>query len=276
MYGHTLVAVYSSRADAERARDRLTQSGIPADRIRMSEGSQLPQAPQTAPERRGREGFWDWLFGTDVPEHDRSWYQMNLREGRTAISVLLDNEAERDRIAQMLEEFHPIDFDRTAAVAGQTAMPGAGLGTVAAGERTAVGGQEEQVIPVVKEELDIGKRASERRYRIHTYVVERPIEEAITLRDERVVIEHRPVGHAHAGGQAEMPTEREYEVIERHEEPVVEKRARTQEEVVVRKEANERTETVRDTVRETKVDVDKVDVDKDDVERFSRNDRSQP
>jgi stress response protein YsnF len=54
-----------------------------------------------------------------------------------------------------------------------------------------------------------------------------------------------------------MPQEREYEVVERHEEPVIAKRARTDEEVVVRKEANERTETVRDTVRETRVDVDK-------------------
>jgi hypothetical protein len=42
-----------------------------------------------------------------------------------------------------------------------------------------------------------------------------------------------------------------------HEEPVVEKRARQVEEVVVHRDANERVETVRDSVRETKVDVDK-------------------
>ena len=50
--------------------------------------------------------------------------------------------------------------------------------------------------------------------------------------------------------------ERVFEVTERHEEPVAEKRARQVEEVVVRKEADERVETVRDTARETKVDVD--------------------
>jgi hypothetical protein len=45
--------------------------------------------------------------------------------------------------------------------------------------------------------------------------------------------------------------------VERHEEPVVEKRSRATEEVVVRKEVTERPETVRGTVRETKVDVEK-------------------
>ena len=252
MYGHTLVALYGSQADAERARDRLMQSGIPADRIRMSEGSQPSETLQAAPERR-REGFWDWLFGTDIPDRDRTWYETNLREGCTAISVLLDNESERDRILQMLEQFNPIDVEDTgAAIASQTGMAGAGLGAAAASKD-----REEQVIPVVKEELDVGKRATERRYRIRTYVVERPIEEAVTLRDERVIIEHRPVGSTHIAGSPDMPQEREYEVVERHEEPVVGKRARTDEEVVVRKEANERTETVRDTVRETRVDVDK-------------------
>ena len=105
--------------------------------------------------------------------------------------------------------------------------------------------------------MDVGKRATERRYRIRTYVVERPVEEAVTLRDERVIIEHRPVAGERTAGDAELPWEREYEVIERHEEPVVAKQARRVEDVVVRKEADERTETVRDTVRETKVDVGK-------------------
>jgi stress response protein YsnF len=56
--------------------------------------------------------------------------------------------------------------------------------------------------------------------------------------------------------KAHIPQEREFEVIERHEEPVVEKRARNVEEVVVRTDASERTETVRDTVRQTRVDVE--------------------
>jgi stress response protein YsnF len=117
-------------------------------------------------------------------------------------------------------------------------------------------GEGEQVIPVVKEELAVGKRPVERRHRIRTYVVERPIEEPVNLRDERVVVERRPVSGEHAVDPGALQ-EREVEVVERHEEPVVAKTARATEEVVVRKDTQERTERVRDTVRETKVEVDK-------------------
>jgi stress response protein YsnF len=114
----------------------------------------------------------------------------------------------------------------------------------------------EQVIPVVKEELAVGKQASERRYRIRTYVVETPIEQQVSLRDERVIVERRPASGA-VGSDADALREREFDVVERREDPVVEKRVRPVEEVVVHREANERVEIVRDTVRETKVDVDK-------------------
>jgi stress response protein YsnF len=112
----------------------------------------------------------------------------------------------------------------------------------------------------VKEELAVGKTASERRYRIRTYVVETPVEEQVKLRDERVIVERRPASGT-VGSDAGAMQERVFEVTERHEEPVVEKRARETEEVVIRKEADERVETVRDTVRETKVDVDKEPAD---------------
>ena len=39
MDGHNLVAVYSSRADAERVQDRLIAFGIPATGIRLSSAS---------------------------------------------------------------------------------------------------------------------------------------------------------------------------------------------------------------------------------------------
>ena len=50
--------------------------------------------------------------------------------------------------------------------------------------------------------------------------------------------------------------ERTIEVEERGEEAVVSKEARVVEEVVVRKEADQRTETISDTVRKTEVDVE--------------------
>jgi stress response protein YsnF len=272
MEGHNLVAVYNLREDAERARDRLIASGIPATDIRLSSVSDDASAAavtQTVPHERGHS-FWDWLLGEDVPEHDRVWYHANLREGRTALSVLVRSDAEREQVADILEEFNPLDLhdETTAGIGGATRISpevrsgyAAGTADQVRAEAAGITGQTEQVIPVVKEELAVGKTASERRYRIRTYVVETPVEEQVKLRDERVIVERRPASGT-VGSDAGAMQERVFEVTERHEEPVVEKRAREAEEVVVRKEADDRVETVRDTVRETKVDVDQGPADR--------------
>lgn len=251
MHGHNLIGVYQSQVDAERVRDKLISEGFPANDIRLSRSL----ATQTARVSDKEEpGFWAWLFG-EVPEEEREWYGSQVRENRAAVSVRVVNEQRHRRALDIMEEFQPIDL-------GDQGMGSAGLHTGATGMQAqpAVpprpGKEGEQVIPVVKEELSVGKRATERHYRVKTYVIEKPVEEQVTLRDERVEIEHRPVSGATARDTT-MPQQREIDVVERHEEPVVEKRGRATEEVVVRKEVTERPETVRGTVRETKVDVDK-------------------
>jgi stress response protein YsnF len=261
MNGHNLVAVYMSRADAERVRDRLLALGISASDIRLSstgQGGPVGSVSERGLAHEHHHSFWDWLFGSDVPEHDRCWYETKLREGRTALSVMVRNETEHERVADVMEEFNPLHMGEAAGLgtAGST-MGNAGANTGTMQTPHAVSPQEgDQVIPVLKEELAVGKRASERHYRIRTYVVEVPIEEQVTLRDERVIVERRPASGT-VTGDPDALREREFDVVERHEEPVIEKRVRPVEEVVVHREANERVETVRDTVRETKVDVDK-------------------
>jgi stress response protein YsnF len=253
-------------------RDRLVAFGIPATDIRLSSASENASSAavtDTLPQER-HHSFWDWLFGNDVPEHDRTWYHTNLLEGRTALSVLVRSDAEREQVTDILEEFNPLDLhgDTTGAIGGGT-LGGPGLqrsdyATPTSDQMRAgaagTSDQTEQVIPVTKEELAVGKRASERRYRVRTYVVEMPVEQQVRLRNERVIVERRPASGA-VGTDPGAMQERVFDVTERHEEPVVEKRARETEEVVVRKEANERVETVRDTVRETKVDADKEPAD---------------
>ena len=124
-------------------------------------------------------------------------------------------------------------------------------------ERQDVGaaGAEER-IPIAEEQIVVSKReVNHGRVRIRSYVVETPVEEQVTLHQERVDIEHRPVDRPVASGD-EAFRERVVEATETSEEAVVSKEARVREEVVVRKEAEERTETVRDTVRRTEVEID--------------------
>src|SRR4051812_34908390 len=112
----------------------------------------------------------------------------------------------------------------------------------------------EEVIPLGEEVLKVSKRTENRgTARIHRYVVETPVEEQVTLQSERVVVERRrPVSDKVTG---EILTELTVEVIETAEVPVVEKRARLREEIVVRTERTQQVEKVQETVRRDEVEI---------------------
>jgi stress response protein YsnF len=120
--------------------------------------------------------------------------------------------------------------------------------------RTGVGDNE--TLQVVDEELRVGKRqASGGNVRVRTYVRERPVEAQVDLQSERVTIERRPVDREVTPGVAAFQ-ERTIEAVERAEEAVVDKVARVKEEIALHKDVETRTETVRDTVRETEVEIE--------------------
>jgi|GEM_PF-2890540 len=118
--------------------------------------------------------------------------------------------------------------------------------------------QEEEIrVPVTEEELKVGKREVERGgVRVESHVTETPVEEEVRLRDERVNVERRPVDRPATGEDLKAFKEETFEVTEKDEEPVISKRARVKEEVVIGKDVEERSETVRDTVRRKEVEVE--------------------
>jgi stress response protein YsnF len=97
--------------------------------------------------------------------------------------------------------------------------------------------------------------------RVESRVTETPVEQDVQLKEERVTVERRPVDRPVSNTDKAFK-EGSIEVTERAEEAVVAKEARVVEEVVINKEVGERTETVRDSVRRTDVDVTEVDTNK--------------
>jgi uncharacterized protein (TIGR02271 family) len=91
--------------------------------------------------------------------------------------------------------------------------------------------------------------------RVRSYVAETPVEEQIELREERVEVERRPVDQRVTDADR-LFQEQTIELSERAEEGVVGKEAVVREEMGLRKDVDARTETVRDTVRHTEVDVE--------------------
>jgi len=176
-------------------------------------------------------------------------------------------------------EWRDTGYAGSTGSSGITARPTAGTGqttaassgsfasaTSSAGASAAAGAAEtqnlhdEKSIPVVEEELKVGKREVERGgIRVYSRMEEKPVAEQVTLREERVNVERRPVDRpATAGDFNQAFKEGTIEVTERVEQPVVQKEARVVEEVVVGKDATERTETVRDTIKKTDVQVEQV------------------
>lgn len=150
------------------------------------------------------------------------------------------------------------DADLTAGTIGSGVGSGvgSGLGAAAQGLRNVNTGEEER-IPVVEEQLNVGKREVTRGgVRVRSYVVETPVEEHVRLRDETVTVERRPVDLAAGDLPADAFRERTIEVTETDEEAVVEKAARVREEVVIRKDVEVREQAISDTVRRTEVEIE--------------------
>lgn len=200
-------------------------------------------------------GFFEWLFGAEVPDQEREWYSTNLREGRTALSVRVTDQAEIVQIEEVLEETGALELDHEGEELSGRAVQSAAPVSGSKSSRKRVAETDEEVIPVVNEEMAVGKRTVEKRRLIRTHVIERPVQETVQLNDETVIVERRPASGARSAVKGDIQ-DREFEIIERHEEPVVEKRARTVEEVVVKRNVKSRTETVSGTVRETEVEVE--------------------
>jgi uncharacterized protein (TIGR02271 family) len=219
------------------------------------------------------------LVGAGVSEADAHTYAEGVRRGGTLVTVR-GEENMRDRILDILDDEGTVDLDEREAMWKREGWSGrfggsestTGLGALGEGRATQAGGGSagmatthssatsartghDEVIPVAEERLTVGKReTNEGRVRVRSYVVETPVEEQVSLRREHVEVERRPATGRAATG--DVFQERTIEAVEKSEVPVVAKEARVTEELVVKKHADERTETVRDTVRKTEVEIE--------------------
>lgn len=142
-----------------------------------------------------------------------------------------------------------------AAAAGSAAS----AGSAAKGKTAAAG--DGQSVPIVEEDVAIGKRAVEGgTIKVRSRTVKDKVEEDVKLRDEKVDVDRVAVNKDISGKDADRmfaDNDKTVEVTARREEAVVSKDAKVTGEVKVSKDADERVEHVEETVRHTEVDVDR-------------------
>jgi uncharacterized protein (TIGR02271 family) len=207
-----------------------------------------------------------------LPQEDAALLTEGFRRGGGVVQAEVPDDR-FEAVADALEAGGAVDLDEREAqwrgegwtggtptvgaprpVAGATGAASAGA---AGGEVRRLGpATDEEAIPIVEERLTVGKREVNRgRVRVRSYVVETPVQEQVALRQEHVEVERRTVDRPVTDADR-LFQERTIEATESAEEAVVAKEARVVEELVVRKEAEERVQTVQDTVRRTEVEVE--------------------
>lgn len=215
-------------------------------------------------------GLTGALINWGVPEEEAEFYAEGVRRGSTLVAVKADDGRVNEAL-RLMNRFGPVDVRerssqwRSEGWTGFNADSATGTTTTRTTSSAAMrpsaarNVETEAAIPIVEEELHVGKREVDKGgVRVHSYLEEKPVRESVELREESVYVERRPVDRSVDAGTIDAFQERTYEVRERAEQVVTDKQARVVEEVVVGKKVDKHVETVEDTVRRTRVEVEKM------------------
>lgn len=248
----TVIGFFDNYSEAQSAVEQLVSAGISRDRIDISSGSggssESTSYSSGSDTRQDSESgiskFFRNLFGDDDDAANR--YSRVGQSSQAIVTVHAQSDSEAERAADLLDDYGAVDVDERAASFG-----------AASNTRLSDTDETSESIPVIREDLEVGKREVERGgVRVRSRIVERPVEEHVRLREEHVRVERNPVDRPVSGNELGSFREGEIELTERAEVPVVNKEARVVEEVRLSKEVTEREETIRDTVRSTDVDIE--------------------
>ena len=269
---HTLTALFDTRADASRAVAALVEAGVSRAEIEILPGEGAPTytrpASQASYDRhRDVGGFWAALKDLFLPHEGRYAYAEGMSRGGVVVAVRVD-EVDLDRAAEILEQHGSVDVDQREAAwrregwTGYQATGDEGSLAPASGPAAALPSAptagSEQVVPVVEEQLRVGKRrVLKGRVRVRAYVVEVPVTAEVELRRTHVRVERHPVEQPLTPEEEErLLRERTLEAHEVVEVPVVEKIPVVKEEIVLLQETEEHVERIADRVRRTEVEIE--------------------
>ncbi len=193
------------------------------------------------------------LDSLELAREERSASETLLQRGGFLLIAQASSDDDAEAVLRVLMSIAQASEPRI--LAGDDASP--------AGSSTDV--TVEQRIPMVEEELRIGKREVLRGgARVHSFTVEVPVQEQVELLEEEIRLERRPVGRRVTDeelAEGGLLQERVFEVTEMREEAVVSKEAFVREELVVTKNVEHRLQEINETVRRTEVETERFGAD---------------
>ncbi|MBO0934872.1 YsnF/AvaK domain-containing protein [Fibrella aquatilis] len=273
----TVVGIFDTATEAQSAVEALVNSGFNRDQIDLSartgDFNQSYTDDSDSHDEGGIGGFFSSLFGTNDDEDRRRTYETVGKRG-SIVTVHVDESDDAEQAADILDEYGAVDVDEKAAqyatnsYANTGSAVGAGVsGTANTYDLTAgttdttdvVRDGDTLSVPIIEENLQVGKRTEQTGgVRLRSRIIEKPVEESVRLRSERVVVQRNPVDRAATDADFTAFKEGEVSLTETAERAVVGKEARVVEEVTLGKTVDEHDEVIRDTVRRTDVDVEQL------------------
>lgn len=168
-----------------------------------------------------------------------------LDRGRIVVTAEVPDE-ETDRALDVLREHGSLPAEKEGAEEKSEARQ----------QREETRGR--RTIPEIEEEVSIGKREVTRGVRVRANVIEQPVRETVSLREERVNVQRKEMDKELSPEEAKKALKPEVvEMQETVEEAEVHRAARQIGEVNVSKSVKTHQETINETARRTEVEVER-------------------
>jgi uncharacterized protein (TIGR02271 family) len=225
----TLVCLFHHQNQAQAAVEDLLKAGLPEASVSRYGGNGTEDSADPS-----------FLSTLGVPERDEKHLYEGVRNGGSLVAVRAES-AHVSKVEDIFGKHRAEQIDEADV------------------EHSPVASAAETVIPVVEEELVVGKRTVDQGgVRVYRRIVEIPVEESVNLREERISIDRELVDRPATDADAAF-IPRTIELTETAEEVVVGKSARVVEEVLVGKDVSSHTEHIQDTVRHTEIEIEEVE-----------------
>jgi uncharacterized protein (TIGR02271 family) len=245
----TLAAMFDNRAQADRAQARIKAMQDTQVSAEITDSSATGSGSGSFADETN--AHYAALAGYGFPAEDRYTYSEGLKRGACLLAIEGLSSSSHDSAVAILEEEGAVNLDEREKMWRDSGWSGYEGRSSDTAEETA----QEDSIPIVEEQLRVGKRAATSgKVRLRSYTHEEPVSADVDLHQSRVEVERRPVDRA--ADATDAFRDRSVEAEEYTEEAVVSKEARVVEEVSLKSEEETRRETVSDTVRRTEVEVE--------------------
>lgn len=249
---YTVIGMFQNKRNAQEASKKLIAAGFAQGHIDMSPHNATGEVEHTGryydyDEDDNTTGFWDWLFGSDdTHAHDRKRYSYAASKSEV-ITVSAKSKEEAERAAEIMNHAGALDVDDYTR--DYTTYQAA----------VAKDANDHKTLKILEEKMNIGKRTVDTGgVRVRSRVVAKPVSEKVRLREERVYVRRNPVNRPASEADFDAFREGTISLDEHAEVAVTEKVANVVEEITIGKDVKTNIETIKDTVRKTKVDVEHV------------------